>query len=67
MSVKSCDVCQKGLGNDTCMVFQVSSGTRQVVTWVKEENYMFAMSKFKDRLLDWLSPDGMFGRKMCKN
>ena len=32
--------------------------SEQPVTWMEEENYMFRLSDFKDRLIEWLDTGG---------
>lgn len=34
---------------------RVSTESNRTVEWFSEENYLFSLSKFRDRLLNWLS------------
>ena len=35
-------------------------GSKTVVDWVEEENYMFRLSEFRDEIRRWLSQNGFF-------
>lgn len=39
------------------MSLQIATETGNRVEWSQEENYMFRLSLFRDRLLDWLEAD----------
>lgn len=51
--------------NDKGIVQKVSIETQQPVEWMKEKNYMFSLSRFKDDLMYWLKGDVIHPKKFA--
>ena len=54
-------------GNDKCSLLQASKETQSEVQWTQEENYMFRLTKFLDKIDEWITNRGWHNYKVRQN
>ena len=54
-------------GNDKCSFLQISKETQSEVQWTQEENYMFRLTKFLDKIDEWITNRGWYNYRVRQN